>query len=74
MIEAATGELAALRFYSMTQHLLKTRARRRCAMFIIGASMAVNSVVCPKAVRLLLHFHDSVVHLRPRLYNFLQIR
>jgi hypothetical protein len=57
------------------QHLcLKARVPSDVPMFIIGASMAVDSVVSPKAVHLRLHFRDSVVHVRPSLYTSPQIR
>ena len=42
-------------------------------MLIIGTSMAVDSVVCPKQLLLLLHFPDSVVHMRPSLYTSREI-
>ena len=56
------------------QHLFESGDPSHVPMFIIGASMAVDSVVCPKAVRLLLHFRDSVVHVHPRLVHSRQKR
>jgi hypothetical protein len=44
-------------------------------MFLIGtSSMAVDSVVCSKQLIHLLHFPDSVVHVRPCLYTSREIR